>query len=128
MRAVHPGVHRQLEELERPGVAGVHSVTEAGHPGAGLLHLVEDRLGHYVQRRGRVLAPDCATPLVDATVEVWQADDTGRYDVNYPDPPDDPSEYKLRAQIQTDAEGRYEYETILPGRSTADMHAAFGWD
>jgi catechol 1,2-dioxygenase len=66
---------------------------------------------------GRVLAPDCATPLTGAVVEVWQADGAG----NYYDCPSCPSEggtdgYRLRGTLATSASGEFELATIVPGR------------
>jgi protocatechuate 3,4-dioxygenase beta subunit len=59
---------------------------------------------------GKVLAPDCLTPLADYTLDVWQADADGNYyqgtDTNY----------RLRGKIKTDALGRYRFESVLPGR------------
>jgi catechol 1,2-dioxygenase len=54
--------------------------------------------------RGRVLAPDCTTPLGGAVLDVWQADAGGSYH-------DD----RLRGRIRTDAQGRYELHSIRPG-------------
>ncbi len=64
--------------------------------------------------RGRVLDTD-GRPLKGAVVDVWQADAKGRYDNDDAAHPPDPSTYKLRGQMKTDAQGRYEYETIVPG-------------
>lgn len=58
--------------------------------------------------RGRVLGPDCATPLAGAVLDVWQADARGSYH--------GPAEqYRLRGRLQTDPGGRYEVFTIKPG-------------
>jgi catechol 1,2-dioxygenase len=62
---------------------------------------------------GMVFASDCVTPLAGAIVEVWQADDKGDYDNQIGDP--GPNVYNLRAQTKTDACGRYQFETIVPG-------------
>ncbi len=56
---------------------------------------------------GTVYAADCATPLANTLVEVWQTDAGGRYDRSAP--------FILRGQMRTDAEGRYEFITIRPG-------------
>ncbi len=62
---------------------------------------------------GRVLGmPDCR-PLAGALVEVWQADARGDYSQVMQDRVDDPG-CLLRATVQTDAEGRYRYSTIVP--------------
>jgi protocatechuate 3,4-dioxygenase beta subunit len=54
---------------------------------------------------GRVQTPACA-PIAGARVDIWQADDAGRYDN---------SGYRLRGYVLTDAEGVYRIETIVPG-------------
>jgi protocatechuate 3,4-dioxygenase beta subunit len=62
---------------------------------------------------GRVLGmPDCK-PLAGAVVEVWQADARGDYS-QVGARPDDPG-CLLRASILTDNEGRYAFDTLLPG-------------
>jgi protocatechuate 3,4-dioxygenase beta subunit len=45
-------------------------------------------------------------PIADALVDLWHADARGEYDN---------SGYKLRGHQLTDAQGRYVFETILPG-------------
>ena len=55
---------------------------------------------------GTVYGCDCVTPLADATVDVWQANDAGVYDN---------VGYTLRGHQFTDEAGRYELTTILPG-------------
>jgi catechol 1,2-dioxygenase len=63
---------------------------------------------------GIVYASDCVTPLGGAIVEVWQADAAGHYDNEGADP--GPNVWVLRASIETDPCGRYEYESVIPGR------------
>ena len=58
---------------------------------------------------GRVLEPDCQTPIKNAIVEIWHCDSEGRYDM-------DTEEYKYRAQLCTDILGKYSFSTILPGK------------
>jgi len=50
------------------------------------------------------------TPIADAVVDVWQADDDGFYDLQLPDL-DGPV---LRARFHTDEQGRLRFWTILP--------------
>ena len=50
------------------------------------------------------------TPLADAEVDVWQADDEGLYDVQRPDL----AHPQARAVLRTDAEGRLRFRTVLP--------------
>ena len=54
---------------------------------------------------GSVLTADCR-PVAQAKVDVWQADAAGAYDN---------AGYRLRGYVLTDAEGRYRFETIVPG-------------
>ena len=50
------------------------------------------------------------TPVAGATVDVWQADADGFYDVQHPEW----QEMKLRAVFKTDHEGRFRLRTIKP--------------
>jgi protocatechuate 3,4-dioxygenase beta subunit len=54
---------------------------------------------------GFVLSRGCR-PLPGALVELWHADHAGRYDN---------AGYRLRGHQFTDAQGRYRFETIVPG-------------
>ncbi|MFC3609459.1 catechol 1,2-dioxygenase [Stutzerimonas tarimensis] len=58
---------------------------------------------------GRVFGTDGA-PLANAMVDVWHANTNGTY--SYFDPSQ--SEFNLRRRIQTDAEGRYRFRSIVP--------------
>lgn len=62
---------------------------------------------------GRVLGMPHCTPLADALVEVWQADERGHYS-QVGAKPDDPG-CLLRGAMRTDSEGAYRYATVLPG-------------
>ncbi len=48
--------------------------------------------------------------LRDATVDVWQSDDEGHYDLQF----DDPDVLFLRGRLHTDAEGRFRFWSIMP--------------
>lgn len=54
---------------------------------------------------GLVLDQNCQ-PLKNATVDVWQADASGKYDN---------SGFTLRGKVTTDAVGRYTFTTVVPG-------------
>jgi protocatechuate 3,4-dioxygenase beta subunit len=54
---------------------------------------------------GTVRGSDCR-PIAGAIVDFWQADDAGEYDNRG---------FRLRGYQLTDAEGRYELTTIVPG-------------
>lgn len=64
-----------------------------------------DLAGVPVTLTGHVLSRSCR-PVANALVDLWHADDAGRYDVDG---------YRLRGHQFTDAQGRYAFETILPG-------------
>ena len=59
---------------------------------------------------GRVVGTD-GTPLPGATLDVWQANDQGAYDVQEPDKQPDGNG---RGLFTTDAEGRFWFRTIVP--------------
>jgi protocatechuate 3,4-dioxygenase beta subunit len=61
---------------------------------------------------GRVLGADCK-PLAGALVEVWHADANGDYSHFTRGKKDDPA-CLLRASVRTNAEGRYQFTTIVP--------------
>ncbi len=54
---------------------------------------------------GMVLSAEC-TPIANALVDFWHADPNGEYDN---------VGYKFRAHQFTDADGRYELQTLMPG-------------
>ena len=83
---------------------------EPGAPYRPLLIADEDEPGVRLSIGGRILGPDCRTPLRDYVVDVWQADAEGNYYRA------GTTNYRLRGKIRADAEGRYRFETILPGR------------
>ncbi|KAK3091004.1 hypothetical protein FSP39_016391 [Pinctada imbricata] len=60
---------------------------------------------HHLIVRGRVLSDDCKTPLPYTVIEVWQADQLGRYD----------TALDLRGYFHTDRNGYYEFTTVRPG-------------
>ncbi|MEQ1772948.1 MAG: hypothetical protein ABL891_04110 [Burkholderiales bacterium] len=62
---------------------------------------------------GRILGADCK-PLAGALVEVWQADAKGDYSGVTRGKADDPG-CLLRASLTTDGDGRYFFNTIVPG-------------
>lgn len=74
-----------------------------------------DEPGERLFVSGVVYGPDCRTPIPGAIVDVWQANAAGHYD-NDGSPNPDPSAYILRGRMETDAQGRYQLETIMPGR------------
>ncbi len=59
--------------------------------------------------RGRVVGTD-GTPIAGAHVEVWQADDTGHYDVQY----DDLDHAQGRGHLVAGDDGRFSFWTVKP--------------
>ncbi|MFI6231258.1 dioxygenase [Micromonospora echinospora] len=69
-----------------------------------------DEPGQPLRLSGVVRAPD-GTPLPGAVLDTWQADATGGYSHFAPELP----AYLLRARVVTDAAGRFDIRTIVPG-------------
>lgn len=67
-----------------------------------------DEPGERVIISGVVRSEDCVTTLRDAIVDVWHADASGAYH-------DAGQSYRLRGQMRSDAQGRYSFESVLPG-------------
>jgi protocatechuate 3,4-dioxygenase beta subunit len=57
-------------------------------------------------RVGGLVLDRACRPLAHVLVDLWQADAQGRYDT---------SGYRLRGHQFTDAQGRWQFDTILPG-------------
>lgn len=56
---------------------------------------------------GSVGATDCETPIANAVLDFWQADELGAYDNEG---------FIFRGKLLTDANGQYNLETIVPGK------------
>lgn len=70
---------------------------------------------------GRVL--DAAgQPIPNASLEIWQADEEGCYDMQR----NDPSQMDLRGRFYADAEGRYHLRTITPQGYSIPMDGPVG--
>lgn len=65
--------------------------------------------GTVLYMRGQVRDTD-GEPLANALIDVWHANTGGTY--SYFDPSQ--SEFNLRRRIQTDAQGRYRFQSIVP--------------
>lgn len=56
--------------------------------------------------KGKILkASDCATPIGNATLDIWHCDSQGNYDSQG---------FKCRGMVQTDNSGNYTFATIFP--------------
>jgi catechol 1,2-dioxygenase len=65
---------------------------------------------------GTILSADCRTPVPGALVEIWQANHAGVYDTSLPGNFTEVTTFHLRGMLYTNEQGRYEIETIMPGR------------
>jgi protocatechuate 3,4-dioxygenase beta subunit len=61
--------------------------------------------GRVLSVAGTVMTRRCH-PVPRALIEVWQADDAGRYDN---------AGFRLRGHLFADADGRYRFRTVVPG-------------
>ncbi len=84
--------------------------------------------GETMVMEGRVLDLN-GKPVAGAIVDVWHANELGRY--SHFDP--DQAEYALRRRIETDAQGRYRFRSFLPpgyaippNSPTSELFAAIG--
>lgn len=68
-----------------------------------------DEPGERLFVAGRLASVGACAALSGYTVDIWQADENG----DYHDASDD---FRLRGRVTTDPEGRFAFETIMPGR------------
>jgi len=68
---------------------------------------IQGNSGTPIHLKGLVLNQDCATPYINAKVELWHCDADGVYDNSTPN-------YNYRATGFTNEKGEYAFETILP--------------
>jgi catechol 1,2-dioxygenase len=93
-----------LGPFYRPGARTMVKLADAGTQGE---HLV---------LTGTVLRPDCKTPVAGASIDFWHCDHAGAYDIKTPDEKIAPENFRFRAMAQTDKDGRFVFDTIVPGR------------
>ncbi len=72
--------------------------------------------GRLLVVSGRVWGEDTRKPLSMAVLDVWQANDKGVYDNQDPNNQPGLTEFTNRARMVADEAGRYEFESIHPGR------------
>lgn len=53
--------------------------------------------------KGKILENDCKTIVANATLDIWQANESGDYEDEW-----------YRGQVKTDSNGNYEFETVIP--------------
>jgi catechol 1,2-dioxygenase len=75
-----------------------------------------DEAGERLVLTGTVFSADCRTPLPGALIEVWQANHAGLYDTNTPGNFTEATTFHLRGMLRTNEAGRYEIDTVVPGR------------
>ncbi|GII76582.1 6-chlorohydroxyquinol-1,2-dioxygenase [Sphaerisporangium rufum] len=112
------GLTTAVDDVNHAGPAGMtpssvegpfHSPAPPRAPGDWISAGPERERGVATVVHGRVL--DCdGTPLPGATVDLWQADDAGRYDTQDREQPAG----NLRGLFTTDAAGRYWFRTVRP--------------
>jgi catechol 1,2-dioxygenase len=71
--------------------------------------------GERLKISGRVLGGSNCSPLAGAVVDVWHASAAGFYYGLEATRPLKPEEYLLRGRIRTGEDGRYSFDSILPG-------------
>ncbi|SHG42523.1 Protocatechuate 3,4-dioxygenase beta subunit [Chryseolinea serpens] len=73
--------------------------------GAPLKTTIETE-GDALTISGRVFqSSNCATPVANATIDIWHCDAHGNYDNNG---------FKCRGVVKSDSQGRYSFKTIFP--------------
>jgi protocatechuate 3,4-dioxygenase alpha subunit len=72
-----------------------------------------DADGERVRVEGRVI-DGLGQPVSDAMLEIWQADDRGRY-AHPEDPRSNKAAFRGFGRIPTDAQGRFAFSTVKPG-------------
>ena len=75
-----------------------------------------DEAGDRVIISGTMYSSDCRSPVPNALVEVWQANKAGLYDTDKPGNFTERHAFRLRGMMLTDQQGRYGFETVMPGR------------
>ena len=71
---------------------------------------------------GRVLAGEGGKPVADAPVYLYHTDKQGYYSAGGKDERNPGARNsRLRGNLKTDAEGRYQYRTIKPGQYPATL-------
>jgi catechol 1,2-dioxygenase len=112
------GLTSAVDEVNHAGPAGAtpssvegpfHSPAPARPLGAWIADGPERDRAEQMVVHGRVTDTD-GLPIAGATVDVWQADDDGRYDTQDPAQP----RGNLRGQFTTDADGEYWFRSVLP--------------
>jgi catechol 1,2-dioxygenase len=76
-----------------------------------------DEPGEPLSIAGTVTASVDCRPIANATLDVWQTNARGLYsNLLALDNPSDPRAFNLRGRMVSDHEGRYRFESVIPGR------------
>lgn len=63
----------------------------------------DENNGDSLVVEGRILQNDCETPVANATLDIWQANESGNYEDEW-----------YRGKVKTDSKGNYTFETVVP--------------
>ncbi len=69
----------------------------------------KDLKGTVILLEGQVYQDDCSTPIDGAMIEIWHANNQGRYDNKSKD-------FNQRAKWFSEKDGSYDFKTIFPGK------------
>jgi catechol 1,2-dioxygenase len=73
--------------------------------------------GEPLSMNGTITASTDCRPIANATLDIWQTNARGLYsNLLGRDDPSVPGTFNLRGRTRSDAEGRYHFESIVPGR------------
>jgi protocatechuate 3,4-dioxygenase beta subunit len=102
--------HSDAEKYTQTTVTGpFHAKALLMEMGSMIAQGPEVERGQATLVHGRVLDKD-RKPIADASIDVWQSDDAGHYDVQDPSQP----EINLRAIFKTGDDGKFWFRTIKP--------------
>ncbi len=68
-----------------------------------------NQAGTLLAISGIIYGTDCTTPIHEATVDIWHADDLASYD-------NASSDFNFRGKVKTDVNGNYLFTSIVPGQ------------
>ena len=71
--------------------------------------------GQVLTLSGTVTDTD-GKPVPSVAMDFWNADATGLYDIKNPNQAMDPKDFAYRGILKSSADGRFEIETVIPGK------------
>jgi catechol 1,2-dioxygenase len=76
-----------------------------------------DERGEPLSISGTITASTDCRRVANATLDIWQTNARGLYsNLLGRDNPSDPGAFNLRGRTSTDDEGRYQFDSVIPGR------------